>query len=393
MVKPIRDPSYSRSLFSTSSTENGTRSSVWPAKDGELLVDARARGLNWNQIALKFFPLRSPNALRERHEYLVGRRERSRMATTLSNTDTTYLQELKQAKEEFWSRNSHLSQNQRQELLFQAATSNAFDVSSRQSPDGVPWTKGESRGSHELKQLDGAFRDSPLTSGEIMNGTELRMGSAGRVDFDAEDMQIDTGNQQQRPQTGHDLPFELSNTLNQADTIMGLGPTHARFISRQPHNQVLDFEGLRKSMPSRADGSIHLQPRPSHPKISQNSTVINRSIETHPATPPFKDYPSKRPRRSTRAYTTSEQLIASAPEQSGQSRPTISLGNLHSKPSQAHTSNESATLYINHTISQDHTTETTSRKTTLFAAIQDRCKLYPTKSNVASRLRKRKNLH
>lgn len=56
------------------------------------------------------------------------------MATSLPNADMTYLHTLEQAKQEFWSRNSHLSQQQRRELWFQAAASNVFDVSSSSTP-------------------------------------------------------------------------------------------------------------------------------------------------------------------------------------------------------------------------------------------------------------------
>ena len=55
------------------STAGGTRSSSWSARDDETLIQARAQGLNWNQIGPKHFPLKTPNACRKRHERLIER--------------------------------------------------------------------------------------------------------------------------------------------------------------------------------------------------------------------------------------------------------------------------------------------------------------------------------
>jgi len=64
-----------------------------------------------------------------------------------------------------------------------------------------------------------------------------------------------------------------------------------------------------------------------------------------------------------------------------QSQPTIALKNLPTVSTQKHTNQESALLYMRYTISQDTTTEASSRKTDMFLAIQGRCKLLLTKSN------------
>jgi len=64
-----------------------------------------------------------------------------------------------------------------------------------------------------------------------------------------------------------------------------------------------------------------------------------------------------------------------------QSQPTIALKNLPTVSTQKHTNQESALLYMRYTISQDTTTEASSRKTNMFLAIQGRCKLLLTKSN------------
>jgi hypothetical protein len=51
--------------------DSGTRSSSWSTKDDEMLIQSRMQGLNWNQIAPKHFPAKSPNACRKRYERLV----------------------------------------------------------------------------------------------------------------------------------------------------------------------------------------------------------------------------------------------------------------------------------------------------------------------------------
>jgi hypothetical protein len=66
-------PSHRNSVSTASAAGAGTRSSSWSAKDDETLIQARAQGLNWNQISPKHFPQKSPNACRKRHERLMER--------------------------------------------------------------------------------------------------------------------------------------------------------------------------------------------------------------------------------------------------------------------------------------------------------------------------------
>jgi hypothetical protein len=58
-------------LANMSAAAEGTRSSSW---DDDILIQARAQGLNWNQIAQKHFPNKSPHACRKRYERLMVRR-------------------------------------------------------------------------------------------------------------------------------------------------------------------------------------------------------------------------------------------------------------------------------------------------------------------------------
>jgi hypothetical protein len=74
MPKIEKAPIAHRSSISTASAAGGsTRSSSWSAQDDETLIQARTQGLNWNQIAPKHFPNKSPNACRKRHERLMER--------------------------------------------------------------------------------------------------------------------------------------------------------------------------------------------------------------------------------------------------------------------------------------------------------------------------------
>jgi len=57
------------------SAPNGNRDNkVWSADEDQTLLDARASGMNWTPIAVKYFAPKSGNACRKRHERLMERR-------------------------------------------------------------------------------------------------------------------------------------------------------------------------------------------------------------------------------------------------------------------------------------------------------------------------------
>ncbi|KAK5171707.1 uncharacterized protein LTR77_003343 [Saxophila tyrrhenica] len=59
----------------TATGSAATRSAaIWSAADDEILLQARASGLNWGPISTKHFPGKTPNACRKRHERLVEKR-------------------------------------------------------------------------------------------------------------------------------------------------------------------------------------------------------------------------------------------------------------------------------------------------------------------------------
>lgn len=48
---------------------------IWSTTDDEILLQARATGMNWQPIASRHFPNKTANACRKRHERLIERRE------------------------------------------------------------------------------------------------------------------------------------------------------------------------------------------------------------------------------------------------------------------------------------------------------------------------------
>ena len=471
--------SHLTSVSTLSAAGNGTRSSLWSAKDDELLVDARARGLKWDQIAPKFFPTRSPNSLRKRYECLMERHESSQPWVQWIERENRGIYERRRTERgdstvqpgpnyaPFETRNPHdqalqfkalrksmpnradglihlrprISQFspaliQKSEVYSQDATNKlSADVPSRKwppSPDPRHDTQDRSPSLHQ-PQLNlteypclfefSTFHGSPARSLEgdaALRGTmspnkpdnfrPMHIPGHSKIlqnSAVAEDTPVPN-----LPKPGHAARHLVDQTTpnpNGATNIpiggetvwhcdkCGDGPiklmqTSCQMCGHQTCGNC-PYETVRAHQNPSNLPEIHDSP---DEKWSPESYGINKERSKSPTmpdhvTPPAQSSDKGNPIAVDHA-SSPEQLSAGAPEQADQSRPTISLRNLHWRPSQAHTSNESATLYINYTISQDHTTETTSRKTAMFAAIQDRCRLYPSKSNVASRLRQRKDI-
>ena len=60
---------------SETSAEHHQYSQTWSPEDDELLMRARQQGLNWQPIASKYFPNKTSNACRKRHERLMEKRK------------------------------------------------------------------------------------------------------------------------------------------------------------------------------------------------------------------------------------------------------------------------------------------------------------------------------
>lgn len=79
MPKETKTPRIAHGEISTPypmSTTSAPRSAaIWNAADDEILMQARAAGLNWQPIASRHFPNKTANACRKRHERLIERRQ------------------------------------------------------------------------------------------------------------------------------------------------------------------------------------------------------------------------------------------------------------------------------------------------------------------------------
>lgn len=67
------DP-YPADVVAQAPVPNRPSSGAWTVQDDQNLLAARQQGLNWAQIQSSFFPNKSPNACRKRHERLMERK-------------------------------------------------------------------------------------------------------------------------------------------------------------------------------------------------------------------------------------------------------------------------------------------------------------------------------
>ncbi|KAH6609076.1 hypothetical protein Trco_002422 [Trichoderma cornu-damae] len=61
-------------MASSQQSQHRPSSGAWNPQDDQQLLTARMQGLNWNQIRDQYFPSKTPNACRKRHERLMERR-------------------------------------------------------------------------------------------------------------------------------------------------------------------------------------------------------------------------------------------------------------------------------------------------------------------------------
>lgn len=59
----------------STSSASSRNAAIWSAADDEILLQARASGLNWGPISTRHFPGKTPNACRKRHERLIEKRQ------------------------------------------------------------------------------------------------------------------------------------------------------------------------------------------------------------------------------------------------------------------------------------------------------------------------------
>ncbi|GAB1732179.1 hypothetical protein NU195Hw_g4319t1 [Hortaea werneckii] len=75
-IKPAapRTPAVAPYPVAPTSTTGIRNAAIWSTADDEILLQARASGLNWQPIANRHFPNKTANACRKRHERLIERR-------------------------------------------------------------------------------------------------------------------------------------------------------------------------------------------------------------------------------------------------------------------------------------------------------------------------------
>ncbi|KAF7197110.1 hypothetical protein HII31_01535 [Pseudocercospora fuligena] len=78
MPKESRNRSASQTAlaapYPATSASGSRNAAIWSSADDEVLLQARASGLNWQPIAARHFPNKTANACRKRHERLIERR-------------------------------------------------------------------------------------------------------------------------------------------------------------------------------------------------------------------------------------------------------------------------------------------------------------------------------
>ncbi|KAF2265014.1 hypothetical protein CC78DRAFT_543569 [Lojkania enalia] len=90
-----------RGVSTRKSSKGESRSSSWSTCDEETLIAARAQGLNWNCTAPKYFPSKSPNACRKRHERLMERQSMGQCGGRLKFEELA--QAYMETRKDFWS--------------------------------------------------------------------------------------------------------------------------------------------------------------------------------------------------------------------------------------------------------------------------------------------------
>lgn len=86
-VPPQTLPLRRQTISSTASGTDRHSSSSWPPESDELLMQARRQGLNWQPIATKYFPDKTANACRKRHERLMEKKRNQKEELESAKTE------------------------------------------------------------------------------------------------------------------------------------------------------------------------------------------------------------------------------------------------------------------------------------------------------------------
>ncbi|KAF2751702.1 hypothetical protein M011DRAFT_393302 [Sporormia fimetaria CBS 119925] len=190
-----------RHSISAASAAGGSRSSSWTQRDDETLIAARAQGLNWNQIAPRHFPNKTPNACRKRHERLMERQNAEQW-------DSVKLDVLAQAymevRREMWS-------------LLAARV-------------GEKWTLVESKCMEKgLKNLNQAYRSAQKKQGTYEEGGDSGIGHSD-LDEESERMPSANPSDVSAPMQQYGYPHAYPMPQQRMPSIQNMlqynGPTH-----------------------------------------------------------------------------------------------------------------------------------------------------------------------
>jgi hypothetical protein len=70
----LHHPQELPALANEQQVSSRTSSGAWSPSEDQILMSARGQGMNWAPIQQAYFPSKSPNACRKRHERLMERR-------------------------------------------------------------------------------------------------------------------------------------------------------------------------------------------------------------------------------------------------------------------------------------------------------------------------------
>lgn len=260
---------------SPASVERHT-SSPWNTTDDNQLMHARQKGLNWQPIASTYFPNKTPNACRKRHERLMEKRN------SADTWDGGKIEQLAKAytevREEMWG------------LLAKRVDEKWQDVERKCMEKGLKTLLNVSRTVARREQRrdshDPADHDDPQHE-PTMGGTGYRRG----------------------PSSLMSLPEESSNAL-EGDTLIE-EPPHA---SHLPYNAMRD--DLSYSRVGAEEKRLHSYSISGEDRPARYGNGV--PIPTHPYNPPSRSY------STSSSATTFTPVSATAPSQHQQTLPRIS---------------------------------------------------------------------
>lgn len=106
-IQPVRTPSISNVPTPTprESMSRPGQSTPWTMQEDNLLMDGKARGLSWEEIHKQYFPTKSANACRKRHERAIAK---ARDTDWNEARIQKVIEEYNRSREQFWRKLSEV---------------------------------------------------------------------------------------------------------------------------------------------------------------------------------------------------------------------------------------------------------------------------------------------